>query len=66
MSLRPLLPVAAVVFALLPASALAAPTVTVTGDDGNPAPLNSAAAVAIRQLDLEVRVSIPATEPTAF
>ncbi|MEA2132414.1 MAG: hypothetical protein QOC68_323 [Solirubrobacteraceae bacterium] len=65
MSLRKILPVAAVLFALLPASALAAPAVTVTGDDGNPTPLNSAAPVPIRQLDVQVDVSVPASE-TAF
>ena len=37
MSFRQILPLAVLVTALLPASALAAPTVTVTGDDGNPA-----------------------------
>jgi hypothetical protein len=65
MSPRHVLPLAAVLFGLLPASALAAPAVTVTGDDGNPTPLNSAAAVASRQLDLRVGVSVPSTE-TAF
>ena len=65
MSPRQILPLAAVLFALLPASALAAPTVTVTGDDGNPTPLNSAAPVPIRQLDVQVGVSVPASE-TAF
>ena len=45
MSFRQILPLAVLVTALLPASALAAPTVTVTGDDGNPSPLNAAAPV---------------------
>lgn len=62
MSLRQIVPLAAVGFALLPASALAAPTVTVTGDDGNATPLNSAAPVAIRQLEIHVGVSVPPTD----
>jgi hypothetical protein len=65
MSYRQIVPLAAVLFALLPASALAVPGVTVTGDDGNPTPLNAAAPVGIRQLDLEVGVSVPRTD-TAF
>jgi hypothetical protein len=62
MSFRQILPLAVLVTALLPASALAAPTVTVTGDDGNPVRLNSAEPVTIRNMDVSADVSIPATD----
>ena len=54
MSFRQIFPLAVLVTALLlPASALAAPTVTVTGDDGNPVPLNAAEPLTIRNMDVE-------------
>ena len=59
MSFRQILPLAVLVTAFLPASALAAPTVTVTGDDGNPVPLNAAAPVTIRNMDVTADVTVP-------
>ncbi len=66
MSYRQILPLAALLFALLPASALAAPTVTVTGDDGNPAPLNAAAPLPLRQMAPDVNVSVPRTDTANY
>ena len=62
MSIRQILPLAVLVTAFLPASALAAPTVTVTGDDGNPVPLNALAPVTIRNMDVAVDVTVPQTD----
>jgi hypothetical protein len=59
---RKLFLLALVVSALLPASASAAPTVTVTGDDGNPAPLNTATPFGLRNMDITVDVSVPTTD----
>jgi hypothetical protein len=66
MSLRKLLPLAVLVTALLPATALAAPTVTVTGDDGNPLPLNAVEPVGIRNMEVEADVSVPTTDSRFF
>lgn len=62
MSFRKIFPLAVLVTALLPASALAAPTVTVTGDDGNPVPLNPTEPVGIRNMDVTVDMSVPTTD----
>jgi hypothetical protein len=62
MSFRQILPLAVLVTALLPASALAAPTVTVTGDDGNPVPLNTTEPVTIRNMDPSADVAVPTTD----
>jgi hypothetical protein len=48
--------------ALLPASASAAPTVTVTGDDGNPTPLNAASPIGLRQMQVTLDVSVPTAD----
>ena len=62
MSFRQILPLAVLVTALMPATALAAPTVTVTGDDGNPVPLNALAPIGIRNMDVTVDVAVPTTD----
>jgi hypothetical protein len=62
MSFRQILPLAVLVTALVPASALAAPTVTVTGDDGNPVPLNTTEPVTIRNMDASADVAVPTTD----
>ena len=62
MSLRKLFLLALAVSALLPASASAAPTVTVTGDDGNPASLSSAAPFGLRNMDITVDISVPTAD----
>ena len=59
MSFRQILPIALAASALVPASAAAAPTVTVTGDDGNPIGLNPAGPTGIRQLNPDVDVTVP-------
>lgn len=51
---------ALVVCAVAPASALAAPTVTATGDDGNPVPLSTATTVGLRNMDVAADVTVPA------
>ena len=65
MSFRQILPLAIVLSALLPAGAAAAPTVTVTGDDGNPVTLNPGAPTGLRNMDVTVNVSVP-TGDTAY
>jgi hypothetical protein len=62
MSLRQILPLAGVLSVLLPASALAAPTATVTGDDGNQAPLNESEPIGIRNMEVEADVNVPTTD----
>ncbi|MDX6724855.1 MAG: hypothetical protein QOD73_3259 [Solirubrobacteraceae bacterium] len=59
MPLRQILPLAAVLSLLLPASALAAPTATVTGDDGNPAAMNLSEPISIRNMEVEADVNVP-------
>jgi hypothetical protein len=66
MSFRQILPLAVLVTALLPATALAAPTVTVTGDDGNPVPLNAVEPVSIRNMDVTADVAVPTTDSRYF
>jgi hypothetical protein len=66
MSLRQILPLAAALLMLLPASALAAPSATVTGDDGNPRALNESEPTSIRNMDVEADVSVPATDSTYY
>ncbi|MEO8690927.1 MAG: hypothetical protein ABI611_22270, partial [Solirubrobacteraceae bacterium] len=63
MSFRQVFPLAVLVTALLPASAFAATTVTVTGDDGNPIPLNAVEPVSIRNMDVTAEVNVPTTAP---
>lgn len=62
MSHRQILLLALAISALVPASAAAAPTVTVTGDDGNPVPLNAAAPTGIRNMDVTADVTVPAAD----
>ena len=57
---------ALVLSALLPASAAAVPTVTVTGDAGNPIPLNAAAATGIRNMDVVADVTVPEADATFY
>jgi hypothetical protein len=54
--------IALAALALLPATASAA-SVTVTGDDGNPLAINTAATTAIRQLDLQYAVTFDGSDP---
>jgi len=61
MSFRQILPLAVLVTAFLPASALAA-TATVTGDDGNPAALNTTAPISIRNLAVTTEVTVSTAE----
>jgi hypothetical protein len=65
MSFRKIFPLAVLVTALLPASALAA-TATVTGDDGNPAPLNPAGPIGIRNMEVEADVTVVAADAAPF
>lgn len=53
--------IALAALALLPATASAA-TVTVTGDDGNPLPINSSAPTAIRQMDVSYAVTFDGSD----
>lgn len=62
--LAPLLALA--LTAVAPASALAAPTVTATGDEDKPVPLNTLTTVALRNMDVAVRVSIPQGDGPAY
>jgi hypothetical protein len=59
---RKILPLAATLCALLPASAAAAPTVTVTGDDGNPVALNPTGPIGLRNMDVTADVSVPTSD----
>lgn len=59
---RQILFLALAVSALVPATAAAAPTVTVTGDDGNPLALNAAAPTGIRNMDVVADVTVPASD----
>jgi hypothetical protein len=52
--------------AAAPATASAAPTVTITGDDGNPATLNAAAPLGLRNMDVTVTAAVPATDTGNF
>ena len=61
MSFRQILPLAVLVTAFLPASALAS-TATVTGDDGNPVALNTAAPISIRNMAVTTEVTVPTAE----
>ena len=66
MSYRRILLAALALSVLAPATAQAAPTVTATGDDGNPVTLNPSAATAIRQMDVTVTVAVPASDAAGF
>jgi hypothetical protein len=59
---RKILPLAAAVCALLPASAFAAPTATVTGDDGNPVALNPTGPIGLRNMDVTADVNVPQSD----
>ena len=61
MSFRQIIPLAVLVTAFLPASALAA-TATVTGDDGNPAALSTTAPISIRNMAVTTEVSVSTAE----
>ncbi len=65
MPFRQILPLAAVLFATLTASALGA-TATVTGDDGNPLALSTAGPVAIRNMSVETNMSVTASDNAPF
>src|SRR5688500_15966216 len=62
-AVRPFL-LASLVLALVPASASAA-SVTITGDDGNPIPINATAPTAVRNMDVQANISVAASE-TAY
>lgn len=66
MTFRQSLLIAGVFSAMAPASALAAPTATVTGDDGNPVPLSAAAPISIRNMDVDTEVTVPTTDTTYY
>ena len=67
MSHRQLVLIAALaVTAVAPATAAAAPTVSVTGDTGQPVPLNTASTLGIRNMDVTAAVSVPETDATAY
>ena len=57
---------ALVVSAVAPASALAAPTVTATGDDGNPVPLSTATTVGLRNMDVASSVTVPQSDNHSY
>ena len=65
MSFRQILPLAVLVTACLPASALAA-TATVTGDDGNPVALSTTAPISIRNMDVTTEVTVATAEATYY
>jgi hypothetical protein len=54
------------VSALAPAAAHAVPTVTVTGDDGNPVTLNGTTAVGIRQMNVTATVAVPRDDTASY
>jgi hypothetical protein len=58
MSSRRILLATLVISALAPATAHAAPTVTATGDDGNPVALNPTTTVGLRNMDVAANVSV--------
>jgi hypothetical protein len=62
-AVRPFL-LAALGLVLVPASASAA-SVTITGDDGNPIPINTAAPTAVRNMDVQANITVAASE-TAY
>jgi hypothetical protein len=54
------------VFTAAPATASAAPSVTVTGDDGNPAALNPTTPFGLRNMDITVTVAVPASDTRSY
>jgi hypothetical protein len=66
MPLRKLVLIALLAGALAPASAVAAPTVTVTGDDANPAALNMTTPIGLRNMDITVAISVPSGDPATY
>ena len=61
-----MLVVALAVFAGAPAAASAAPTVTVTGDDGNPATLSAAAPFGLRNMAVTVTAAVPSGDTRSY
>lgn len=51
---------------IAPASANAAPTVTVTGDDGNPVALTAGTPGALRNINVQVNVAVPAPDAKSW
>ena len=49
-----------------PASASAATTVVATGDGGQPVPLTTTTVLGLRQMDVAAKVTVPATDATAY
>jgi hypothetical protein len=49
-----------------PASASAATTVVATGDGGQPVPLTTTTVLGLRQMDVVAKVTVPATDATAY
>jgi hypothetical protein len=66
MSFRKLVLLALAGSALAPASAAAAPTVTVTGDTGQPTPLNMTTPVGVRNMDVAVEITVPSGDPATY
>ena len=62
---RKILLLALAITALVPASASAAPSVTATGDTGQPVPLNTTAPVGLRNMDVTASVVVPAADAAA-
>jgi hypothetical protein len=57
---------ALVVSAVVPATASATPTVTVTGDDGNQTPLNLTTPLPLRNMDVTANVVVPRADGAAY
>jgi hypothetical protein len=51
---------------VVPASAAAAPTVTVTGDSGQPVPLSTASTLGLRNMDVTADVTVPESDAAAY
>jgi hypothetical protein len=66
MSHRHSVVLALVISALVPASAAAAPTVTVTGDDGNQVPITTGAALGLRNMDVTANVAVRTSDGAAY
>lgn len=61
-----ILAAAAVVAGLLAPASASAATVTITGDDGNPAPLTAGVPAGIRNINVQVNVAVPAGEGASW
>jgi hypothetical protein len=66
MSSRRILLAALALSAFAPATAQAAPTVTATGDDGNPVTLNPTAPTGFRQMNVSVNITVPRADTRFF